>query len=409
MKTTLALLSALLVLSPGLLRAIQISYAYDAAGRMTAVNYDGASRTAYGYDKNGNLLSRVSTVTPVLTPPPHLASTYNGLITNGSPDAANTGVITLKLLANGSYSGKLTVGTVTISFSGSFAADGGSSVIPITGKPPLTSLDITLGVLGSVPRITGTLTGSGFSSDIAMEPAHYNTKTHLLPAGLIGKYTVLLMPTETMPDIPQSDGYAILTVKKNGSISMAGRLPDNSPFTQSSLIHAGDVWPLFVPLYKKSGFLSGKVVFATATTLGDFTGSISWLKPVTSGPLHPAGFSTTLNLTGASYLPPAKGQRALLLADAVPNLVFTASGGGLVMDPLVRNITLDGKNKFIITPDASALKLNLMSGTGLFSGTFKDGSITRAFSGVVLQPFSSGSGYFLGSVKSGLVELGPIP
>ena len=61
---------------------IQVGYTYDAAGRMTTVNYNGTSRTAYSYDKNGSLLSRVSTVTPVATPPPHLAGTYNGLITD---------------------------------------------------------------------------------------------------------------------------------------------------------------------------------------------------------------------------------------------------------------------------------------------------------------------------------------
>lgn len=409
MKTLSTLLCALLLLSPGFIFAIQISYSYDAAGRMTAVNYDSASRTAYGYDKNGSLLARVSTVTPALTPPPHLAATFNGLISNGAPEAGNSGIITLKLLANGSYSGKLTVGAVTISFKGSFAADGGTDTIPITGKPPLTSLDITLDVLGPVPRITGTLSGTGFDSDIAMEAALYNSKALPLPAGFIGKYTALFTPTENTPGIPQGDGYAIVNVKNNGAVSLAGKLADNSKITQGSLIHGANVWPLFVSLNKKAGFISGQVAFATDPGVSDFTGGLSWLKPATSGLFHPDEFDTVLDFAGARYLPPLKGQSALLLASTTPNTVFTASGGGLAVDPLVRGITLDSKNKFVIPPHTSALKLSLASATGLFSGSFKDGAATRAFGGVILQSLNMGSGFFTGATESGLVELEPAP
>lgn len=402
-------LLAALILPPLSARAVKISYAYDAAGRMTAVNHDGASRTAYGYDKNGSLLSRVSTTTPALTPPPHLAATFNGLITNGSPEAGNTGVITLKLLANGSYSGKLTVGAVTFSFAGSFAADGGTAVIPITGKPPLTSLDITLDVLGAVPRITGTLSGAGFDSDIAMEAVLYNSKTLPLPAGVVGAYTAVFLPTENTAGIPQGDGYATVTVSSAGAVSLAGRLADNSKITHSSLIQGMNVWPLFVPLHKSAGFISGRVIFAPDPGYSDFGGFVSWVKPVTAGDLHADEFDTGVDLVGARYRAPLKDQRALTLLNSAPNAAFSASGGGLATDPFTRNVTLDPKNKFVIPADAGALKLTLMPGTGLFTGSFKDGTATRAFGGVILQTLNSGSGHFLGATESGLVELMPAP
>ncbi|HRJ09104.1 MAG TPA: hypothetical protein PK490_13735 [Prosthecobacter sp.] len=407
MKTILPLLTALILL-PLSARAVKISYAYDAAGRMTAVNYDGASRTAYGYDKNGSLLSRVSTVTPALTPPPHLAATFSGLITNASPGAANTGVITLKLLANGAYSGKLTVGAVTVSFAGSFAADGGTAVIPITGKPPLTSLDITLDVLGAVPRITGTLSGTGFNSEVAMEAVLYNSKTFPLPAGLVGAYTAVFLPTENTAGIPQGDGYATVTVKNTGAVSLAGKLADNSKLTHGSLIHGVNVWQLYIPMHKNAGFLSGRVLFAPDPGYSDFGGFISWVKPLTAG-LHSGEFVTGVDIVGARYRPPLKDQRALGLMNSAPNAVFAASGGGLVTDPFTRNVTLDTKNKFVIPVDAGALKLTLMPGTGLFTGSFKDGAATRAVGGVILQTLNSGSGFFPGATESGLVELTPAP
>lgn len=409
MKTILIVITTLLWLAAPAAEAARISYSYDAAGRMTAVSYDGASRTAYGYDKNGSLLSRVDSVTPALAPPPHLAAVYNGLITHATPGAVNTGIITLKLLANGSYSGKLTVGNVTVPFKGSFAADGSSALIPITGKPPLTSLQLQLDVLGGVASVTGTLSTTGFDSDVAMSPAIYNAKSNPLPAGLIGKYTALFMPTENAPGIPQGDGYALVTVKNTGGVSLAGKLADNSKITHSSLLVGVNTWPLFVSLNKKAGFISGQVLFATDPGVSDFGGDVDWLKPATSGLFHPDEFDTVLDFAGARYLPPLKGQSALLLASAAPNTVFTASGGGLAVDPLVRGITLDSKNKFVIPPHASALKLSLASATGLFSGSFKDGAATRAFGGVILQSLNMGSGFFTGATESGLVELEPAP
>lgn len=411
MKSILRFTLGLLVLS-GLaspVTAAILSYNYDAAGRLTAVNYNGASRTTYGYDKNGSLLTRANSTTPALTPSPHFAATFNGLVTNGLPDASNSGVITLKLLANGVYSGKFTVGGLTVSFKGSFDAAGGSVQIPIIGKAPLTSLDLSLDVLGAAPSITGTLTANGFASEVALEAASYNTKTNPLPAGFIGKYTALFMPTENAPDIPQGDGYAIVNIKNNGSVSLAGKLADNSKVTHGSFIAGSNRWPIFVLLNKKSGFLSGEVVLATDPGVSDFEGSLSWLKPATSGDFHPDAFITSLDLLGARYLPPLKGQRALLLADVSPNAVFTASGGGLIVDPFERNVTLDSKNKFIVTADSSALKLSFASATGLFTGSFKENSSTRSFGGVLLQTLNRGSGFFTGSAKSGLVEIEEAP
>ena len=56
--------------------AAVISYSYDAAGRLTRVNYGGFVNTTYKYDANGNLLSRVNSTAPL----PLAAARYLGLI-----------------------------------------------------------------------------------------------------------------------------------------------------------------------------------------------------------------------------------------------------------------------------------------------------------------------------------------
>lgn len=390
-------------------QAARLTYRYDAAGRLTAVNYDGESRTAYGYDKNGGLASRVDSVNPDSAPPPHLAGIYNGLVSHATPEAASSGIITLKLLANGSFSGKFTVGGGSVAFKGVFAADGSAAPIVLNGKPPFTGLTLSLDLLAAVPRITGTLAADGFDSDVLAEQALFNPKTNPLPAGWIGKYTALFAPAEAGAGIPQGEGYGLVAVKNTGALTLAGRLADNTAFTHGGLLVGDGSWPLFVPLYKKAGLLSAQVNFITDPGISDFSGSVAWRKPETVGNFHPDEFTTELDFFGARYTPPAAGQRVLSLADGAGNLLFAASGGGLDEDPYERFLTLDAKNKLLVPADAGALKLGLVSASGLFTGSFKDDGVVRPVSGVILQSLNLGAGFFSGGFEGGPVDLTPAP
>ncbi len=410
MKTLLLTLLAVISLSAHAAR-IQVGYTYDAAGRMTAVNYNGTSRTAYSYDKNGSLLSRVSTVTPVATPPPHLAGTFNGLITNNNPTASNIGSITLKLMNTGAFSGKFILQGVSISFAGAFTEDGTLPTlhIIIDRVAPLTDflLGLTLDVLSGVPRITGTLDGSGInpSSQIALDPALYNTTTNLLPGGLVGKYTALFMPeAPAVASAPQSSGYATIVITNTGAVTLAGKLANNVAITHSSQIVGVASWPLFVPLHTNAGYIAGNVFFNSTPGVSDFEGSIAWLKPLTVGGIHTAEFTTRLALIGSRYDAPLTGQRALNLLGIVPNATFNATGGNLAA-PISRNITLNTTNVFVIPVDAVALKLTLTATSGLFTGSFKDGIITRTVGGVLFQEGNFGAGFFPGTSVSGMTVI----
>jgi YD repeat-containing protein len=409
MKTLILTLFAATAL-PAQAITYQIAYNHDAAGRLTAVNYNGASRTAYNYDKNGSLLSRINTVTPALTPPPHLAATYNGLITNMTPTAANMGSITLKLLGTGAFSGKFTLQGVSISFAGKFLQDGtlDNAPIVIDRAAPLTDfqLGLSLGVLGDIPRITGTLDGSGFSSQVMLDPALYNATTNLLPGGFVSKYTALFQPEmPAVANAPQSDGYATVIITSTGAVTLAGKLANNVAVTHSSLIVGPGSWPLFVPMHTNKGYIAGEVFFNLKPGQSVFEGGIAWLKPVTVGGIHTAAFTTWLSLIGSRYDAPLVGQRALDLLGTVPNALFTATGGNLTAPPLVRSVTLNSSNIFITPVDAAALKLTLTPSTGVFTGSFKDGIITRTLGGVLFQEGNFGSGFFPGTTVSGLVEI----
>lgn len=392
-----------------LAQAARLTYRYDGAGRLSAVNYDGESRTAYGYDPNGALVSRVDSVTPDAAPPPHLAGVYQGRLMNATPEAANSGSLTLQLLANGSFSGKFIVGGLSVAFKGVFAADGSAAPIVLNGKPPFTGLTLALDLLAAVPRITGTLAADGFDSDVLAEQALFNAKTNPLPAGWIGKHTALFAATEAGAGIPQGDGYGLVTVKNTGGVTLAGRLADNTAFTHGSLIVGDGTWPLFVLLYKKAGLLSAQVAFVAAPGISDFSGAATWQKPETAGSFHPDAISTELDFYGARYTPPAAGQRVLEVLDVADNLRFSAVGGGLDEDPFERLITLDAKNKLLFAKDASAFKIGLKTASGLFTGSFKDNGIVRPVAGVLVQSLNRGAGFSAGGSESGAVELVPEP
>jgi len=392
-------------------QAIMISYTHDAAGRLTAVNYNGTSRTAYGYDKNGNLLTRTSTLTPVPKPPPHLAAIYNGLVTHSTtPTADNVGAITLNLLAAGTFTGKVTFRGVGYAFEGSFTATGGTlvPVIVIDRKPPLNDLmlTLTLDVAGGTRQVTGTVSDGVFTSAAVLNAALYNATTNLLPAGLVGKYTALLMPTEATATVPQGDGYVTITMSNIGALVLAGKLANNIAITHSSTLVGAASWPVFIPLHTNAGYIAGHVIFSSNPGVSDFAGTLDWVKPHTPTPLnfHNALFTTKLDFIGSKYDAPLAGQRALDLPGIVPNATFTATHGNLAA-PLVRNITLDIANKFITPVDAASLKLTLTATTGLFTGTFKDGTLTRTLGGVLFQEGNFGSGFFPGSTLSGVVEI----
>jgi YD repeat-containing protein len=386
--------------------AVKISYSYDAAGRLTAANYDGASRTAYAYDKNGNLLSRTNTTNVI----PALAGTYNGLLSNASPDISNIGPISLKVGSNGSFSGKVILAGSSYSFAGVFAANGSTGVITIDRKPPLNDLSLTLAldVTNGTGQITGSVTDTLFTSTIQIDRAAYDTKSNLLPAGLIGKYTALLLPTEMTAGIPQGDGYATVSVNNSGGIMLAGKLANNVGITHSSTFVDGSLWPLFVSLHSSKGFLSGLVTFETDPGNSDFDGYLSWVKPATTGTFHPNGFTTNLTLIGSKWEPPAKGQRAITVRNTSPNLSFNASQGNLAA-PIFLNVTLDAANKFVIPADPSKLKLSLTTSSGVIMGSITDAGKTRTLSGVLLQDWNSGSGFFPGATESGVFELEPLP
>ena len=390
--------------------AITISYRYDAARRLTSVDYNGTSRTAFGYDKNGNLLSRTSTVTGA-TAPPALAAIYNGLFTNGTPAITNTGSLTLTLLASGSFTGRVTIEGVAYAISGTFDAAGNTTPKFINRAGTLTdlTLNLALDVDGGTQQITGQITDGVFTSTVVMDAVRYNTTTNLVPAGLAMKFTALFKQTQVAPTIPLGPGYATITINTAGTILLAGKLPNNIAISQTSTLVGLASWPMFIPLHVNKGCLAGTVNFSWKPGISDFEGSITWVKPFTTGTYYPAAFTTPLSLVGSRFDAAVAGQRVLNYRAVSPNAVLTATDGNLIASPLTKSFTLTSANAFTVPVDANAIKLTPTLTTGYFTGSFKDGAVTRLLYGVLFQESNTGGGFFTGTTLSGEVKIEGLP
>src|SRR4030095_970390 len=111
-------------------RAIQISYGYDSAGRLTSASYGAAGNTTYQYERNGNMLARINTVNPSLP----LAGKYAGLVTGNAGSSAEAGVLSLNVTLSGGFSGTVSLGGKKFKVKGTFDADGNATV-DLAGSP----------------------------------------------------------------------------------------------------------------------------------------------------------------------------------------------------------------------------------------------------------------------------------
>lgn len=197
-----------------------------------------------------------------------------------------------------------------------------------------------------------------------------------------------------------NSGYGVVTVGTNGSVKFAGALEDGTKIAQGTTIAGDAQWPLFIALPKSDGYLAGEVTFESDPGVSDFAGTIAWFR--TGNPV------AQLDLIGSKYVPPAKGVRALDLVNGLNNVHVAASGGNIVT-PLAQDVTLDMKNKFVITDASRKLKLTLTVKSGLVSGSFLDGTQTISLGGVLFQDQNFGSGFARGPTQSGLFEILPSP
>ena len=381
----------------------QLLWAIDFSGNL--YSYDPAD----GYARSTHLSGLGAHDGLAFVPDPGtsaLPGRYNGLVeSSGAPAHQSTGPLLLTVTTSGKFTGKLSLGGKRYKFKGQFDPSGSATVVvtPKNQAPPFT-LTMQFKVVNSVEQITGSVAG-GVTGSLRANRSVFHKRNNPAPPSFVGRFTALFQSTSSAAEIPQGDGYATVKVTPGGAVRLVGHLGDGTKISQGSVLSRAGEWPMYVLLYKKQGFVAGFVRFVQAAGVSDFAGSPNWLKPATSGTLHPGPFATELNLIGSRYTAPAQGIRVLNFDDASPNGRFTASNGNLAT-PLEHAVTLRADNTITaIDPGAQELKLAIKTRTGLVRGSFLDSGTTRELRGVVFQKQNFASGFFLGSTESGLFRI----
>jgi len=209
------------------------------------------------------------------------AGTYDGLLDDDS------GYLTVSLSANGRFTGKLTVGSASHSFSGLFSSLGAWAG-GVSGEN--TSLQLAQGQTG----LPGSYSLSGTAGGTSVTAWH---------SAQLASYTVALTPTSNAAGVPQVSSTATLTVQPTGSATFKGKLPDGETFSASSTLvggTAGNQCLIYSIISYKNvspstarGYLIGAITFPS----GAVTGPLLWIKPTQTKGAYEAAINTGLTIS----------------------------------------------------------------------------------------------------------------
>lgn len=381
--------------------------------------------------------------------PAELVGAYEALLHADDQAALPVGKVSLKVAANGTFTGTLLAEDLAaFPLSGRLAlaadnASGSASLSRSRGKI-LPAYLLNISVSNSSPALSAALyagpTAVGLSTDGARLLA-------AAPAGAAGPYTLLLStPTNfgVVTDHPLGDGHATATLAATGKLTLAGKNADGSKLTGTFPMGADHAYRVYAKPYSAQigGYVSGTLPLAPRADnparwhLASEAGhDVYWRKP---DPLAtttnyadgfgPLGLSARLEpwtkLSSTTTLAP------LLGLGSSGDLAVTIAATGLANDDadpygLPKLLALSSANTLSVVGDnrSALFTAKVNAATGALSGAFTLQAIppvakrSFAYSGVLLQtapadqPGLVGGGFFLlpaaskgGPVLSGKVE-----
>ncbi len=344
-----------------------------------------------------------------------LTGAYNGLVTPSAAVPAPTGTVqeldTLGMLQNavvtstGSFTGSLKISGASFPVTGVFDntgvarfGTGHATALSLAraGKPDLNvALQLDMnginGISGSVTQLArGNVITS--SSTVAASRAWYNGTTSKAPASLAGTstkpYTLIFPSMAQSPALdpqyyPQADGCATMTVNINGTVSLTGKLADNTAISASSPLAkpVGNAiqWPVFAQLYALSqGCVAGIATLDDSQTDTDATATLTWLRPYQDGQWYPSGWANGIQvgLLATKYvLPPATPPTSVFpgLNPGIPSDTANATltfSEGLLTASVSNTVHISPANAVAHVPLNSSFTMAITKATGMITGTF---------------------------------------
>ena len=341
---------------------------------------------------------------------------YTGLVNGPTSLPAISGMIDIVISGTGVFTGKLWYGGVAFPLKGEFSGAGlYEGTVKRTKKVPLSvRLSLDLNPTGTL-SITGVIDGDAQPSSVLAHRAGYD-KNHPADAQLARAYTFYIPPTfPADPSKPHGNGVGTVNVSRDGVVKWTGFLGDGTPATQTTVLNGQNRWPLYVSLYKGTGYASGQVTHDTVPAGSDLSASLNWVKEAApKDKTFPDGFTIEgSSFIGVEYTPPPTGTRVLPGYDTAPDNSgpLTLVDGNLPAT-IAKVLKLAPNNATTITglPTATdKLKISIAAKTGIVNGSFIFPLKPKAtqVKGVILQnKIGKGVGFFLGNPLAGPIQSG---
>jgi hypothetical protein len=350
------------------------------------------------FTMSSNLVLRANFVT---NPFPAVAGNYQGLFFDtNNPSQENAGFFNATVSGSGSFTAKWQRGANKPAISGQFSVAGAwfTNSLAVSSNPVAVWLQLDLSG-GKV--LNGLLSNTVVTAELL---AHRAVFTNGHPAPQAGKYTLIIPGSADAANQPGGNGYGIVNVSTNGTVTFAGRLGDSTNVTQGTFVSEQGWWPFYVSLYSDTGSIFGWLAFTNEADR-DIDGWLNWIKPPKPGTaLYPAGFTLTgangLEAVGSRFAA-TNGVRVL----AVTNGVLILDNGNLSQS-FTNSFNLGTNN---VASGTNLLTLTITNATGWFNGSVTNAAAGRLlkFSGAVLQKQNAGYGQFPGTNQTGSAFIGP--
>lgn len=366
--------------------------------------------------------------------PEGAVGTFLGLLGRSALNDDLGGRLELTTTKGGTYSGKLLLGAISLPFSGGKLNIGmgrnDPNVVLIKRPRPKSPLQLTWTVDPDNNVITGGLvedTADAGSNCAVTEGWRRVWTTTMLADAFVGQYNFTLENLGYAPgDLTQPGGIGYGSFKiasaKTGTLTITGRLADDTAFTMNTFVGPTGQVGLYVPLYTAKGSVFGKTVVASLGVAPQYAdssvnGTFSWLKK--PQPLkvraYTDGFGPIdLTAAGLKYVQPPPTANVLSTSVFTADLQFVADGlSAAALNPNATAFPLSLKNVATLTGHPAKTSLKIVASTGLFSGSFTlvdytPVKVTRVvpYKGIIIR---NSAGVGMGAGYSVVPQLSPSP
>jgi hypothetical protein len=337
------------------------------SGRPTTSRLTGFPLTVKAINSKGPSAPATATLNVNIVPSTAVG-TFAGPIERSSLNADLGGRFDLTTTATGTFSGSITLGATKRSFKSQLLLSSGPGDVILLGNIPLLK-DTSNRPLTAYIEVFATQQIARLTLINFMFSTYQSDAWRKVPTATAATYTLRLDPG-TVTDAPHGYGFSTLKATATNTVTISGKLPDNTALTGSTFIGPDGQILIYHRLYKNKGTLVGQhQLLGTA-----LTGTLTWSKPLTTGTTYPAAFgSITVTTEGGKYTPPTAGQLAMPAASKL-----TFSDGGLAAPGFTQLVTIANPKPTGLTNTAMP-SLPLVNTTSILSFSASSGAFAGSF------------------------------